>query len=242
MLRSITLFMPALVMAAKKVEAPPEPAFPGMLVDYLFGLASPVGNAAMGLATDIASLALAAPAFGVDVFVWSVGLIRQFPGTVKNVYNADDATLNKMTDFCVYASGVIFVTYASLTALNLALGVAVRVKNYFQDDMVLPDKVLGQALPSPLLEARNIIQKQVLDRIRSFSVNAWIIPLEGQSGAPSIASAVPVLSSVISACMILSCAPALHNLMKNGADKGAAEALAYTMGTALGIQYLAKKI
>ena len=54
--------MPVLVMAAKKVEAPPEPNMPGMLVDYFIGLASPVGNAAMGLATDIASLALAAPA------------------------------------------------------------------------------------------------------------------------------------------------------------------------------------
>ena len=45
----------------------------------------------------------------------------------------------------------------------------------------------------------------------------------------------------ISLCMMLSCAPAVLALMQNGPSKGDAEAVAYTMGTALGIQYLVNK-
>ena len=40
--------------------------------------------------------------------------------------------------------------------------------------------------------------------------------------------------------MILACAPAVHELMKGGANKAKAEALAWTLGTALGVQYLVK--
>lgn len=236
------LFLVSFVVqaAAKKaVEAPP-PSNP--VVDYVMGIVTPTSDAAIGLASDFVGLVLAAPNFGVDVFVYCVGLARQAPDVVKNVYNGDDATLDKMTSFCTWAAGLIFVVTASLTALNLALATAVGVKDYFKGYLVLPTEILGNKLPGPILDVRNVIQKQVLDRIRNFSVGKWIVPLEGQSGAPSLAGATPVLASAVSACMILSCAPALHSLMKNGADKAAAEALAYTVGTALGIQYVISKL
>ena len=115
------------------------------------------------------------------------------------------------------------------------------VKDYFSEYLVIPTNVLGQKLPDPLMTVRNVIQKEILDRVRSFQVNSWIVPLEGQNGAPSLSGALPVLATAVSTCMILSCAPSIHALMKSGADKAAAEAIAYTMGTALGIQYLTKK-
>ena len=38
--------------------------------------------------------------------------------------------------------------------------------------------------------------------------------------------------------MLLSCAPAIHALISGGADKAKAEALLYTLGLGLGIQYV----
>ena len=139
-------------------------------------------------------------------------------------------------------ASIIFALYAGLTALNLALVAGCSVKDYFSSYMVLPTTlpVIGK-LPQPLMDVRNLIQAEALDRIRRFSVPSWIIPLEGQSGKPSLAGALPVLASVTSTCVVLGCAPAIHSVIKNGADKAASEALVYTLGMAVGLSYLVKR-
>lgn len=226
-------------LTSQQVEdAPPK----NEIVDHVMGMVNDVLSASLAAGKDIVGLTMAAPRFGVDAFVYLVDVARGMPSRVVNVYNGDSAELDKMTDFCVYASSVIFTVYASVTALNLVLSLATRVIDYASacGIMTIPSKVLGQALPPPVMKVRNLVQREVLDRIRNFKVNAWIIPLEGQSGAPTLKGATSSLATAVSACMILSCAPAVHSLMKGGADKAAAEALAYTVGTALGLQYLVK--
>lgn len=227
------------VNAAKKAEAEPQG---NPLIDHAMGLASDLIASSVLAAKDASALLMAAPRFGVDAFVYLVDVGRSLPAKVVNVYNGDAAELDKMNDFCVYAASTIFCVYASVTALNLVLSLATKVIDYASSCglMTIPVKVLGQALPPPVLKVRNFLQGEIFDRIRNFKVNAWIIPLEGQSGAPTLKGATSALATAISACMILSCAPAVHGLMKGGADKAAAEALAYTMGTALGLQYLVK--
>ena len=227
------------VFALVQVEAPVEG---NALVEHAMGLANDLIGACLVAGKDIAGLLMAAPRFGVDAFIFVVDLARSVPGKVVNVYNGDEAELNKMNDFCVYAASTVFCVYASVTALNLVLVMATKVIHYAAHCglMTIPVKVLGQALPPPIMKVRNVLQREILDRIRTFSVSAWIIPLEGHNGAPSLKGATSAMATAISACMILSCAPAVHSLMKSGADKAAAEALAYTLGTALGLQYLVK--
>ena len=218
-------------------DAPPEG---NAIVDHVMGLVNDMMGATLAAAKDAGGLVLGAPRFGVDVYVYVVGLARSMPALFVNIYNGDGKTLDDLTAFCVYAAGVIFTVYASAIALNLALSTFASVKDYFAGYMIIPTMVMGQKLPGPIMTVRDLIQRECLDRIRAFKVKAWIVPLEGQSGAPSLKGATNSMATVISACMILSCAPAVHSLMKGGADKGAAEALAYTLGTALGVQYLVK--
>merc|ERR550514_1991773 len=162
------VFMLTLVSAAKKVveEAP---AAPNPVVDYVLSIVMPVVNASLGCGKDAARLAMDAPAFGVSVFVWFTGKLRDFPDLVKNVYNGDANTLDSLTGFCADAAGIIFTVYMSLAALNLLLALMVGVKDYFVSYMNLPTSlpVIGK-LPAPLLDVRNVIQKEVLDRIKDF--------------------------------------------------------------------------
>merc|ERR1719305_823639 len=174
----------------------------------------PIVGASMAMATDAASLLVAAPGFGVSIFCWGSDKLREMPDLVTNVYKGDAATLKDLTGFCSDTASIIFCVYASLTALNLLLGLMVGVKDYFVSYLTLPTSlpVVGK-LPGPVMDMRNLVQKQVLDRIKNAKVGAWIVPLEGQSGAPSLEGAVPVLASATAACMLLSCAPAIHGLI-----------------------------
>jgi len=210
------------------------------IVDYVMGLVNDLISAFMGTAKDGADLLMGVPRFYVDVTIYLLDMLRGLPDRVVNIYNGDAAEQKKMNDFCVYAAGVIFSVYASITALNLVLSTFAAVKDYFSKYLVIPVKVLGSPLPDPIMKVRNMIQKQCLDRIINFTVAAWIIPLEGHTGKPSIKAAASQMATVTSACMILSSVPAAHGLMSGGADKAAAEALAWTLGTALGVQYLVK--
>jgi len=237
-MRSLVLLCVASTALAAKKVAPEIPK--NELIDYLTSLGSDVITAAMGAAMDVLGLVIACPRFLVDMFVLFLEYARWTPTLGKSIVNGDAATLKMMTDFCVYASSIIFVVYAALTALNLSLQLAVGVKDYFASWMVLPTKPLGFTLPKALMDVRNWIQEHMINPIIRLKCGSWIVPLEGQSGAPSLKAATSVLASACSACMILACAPAVHDLMASGADKAKAEALAYTVGTALGMQYLVK--
>jgi len=217
----------------------------------------------------VAGLTLAPPRFSVDVYMWAVAHVRSAPTLAVKVYNGDDSTMNDFTSFAVYAAGVIFCVYVGVVALNLVLVLFTAVKDYFQGYLVLPTKIpiINQKLPELLMALRDDLQVEVFDRVRTFKCDKWIIPLEGQTGKPSLKGAVASLAMAMSACMMLSCAarasirlppppslhsprpvkplrrcaPAIHALVKSGADKAGAEAIAYTVGTALGLQYLAKQ-
>lgn len=106
---------------------------------------------------------------------------------------------------------------------------------------MIPTSVFGQKLPEPIAKVASIIQKEVLDKIRTFRVKGWIVPLDGQRSAPACCRSLTVsCSAAVTVCMILSTTPAVLALMRGGANKGAAEAIAWTLGTALGLQYLVK--
>lgn len=161
---------------------------------------------------DVLGLVIACPRFLVDMFVLFLEYARWTPTLGKSIVNGDAATLKMMTDFCVYASSIIFVVYAALTALNLSLQLAVGVKDYFASWMVLPTKPLGFTLPKALMDVRNWIQEHMINPIIRLKCGSWIVPLEGQSGAPSLKAATSVLASACSACMILACAPSAQTL------------------------------
>ena len=63
-----------------------------------------------------------------------------------------------------------------------------------------------------------------------------------KAGKPSLSAALSVLASATAVCVLLGCAPAIHALIQKGADKKAAEDLAYTLGMAVGLLYLVKKV
>jgi hypothetical protein len=142
----------------------------------------------------------------------------------------------------VTIGSICFVVYISVAAVNMGLQTLYSTKEYFSSYLTLPamKTVLGQDVPKPVTQVRDTIQKEMLDRIINWKF-AFVMPLSGEKGSPSVSSMVANSAAAISLCMMLSCAPAVLALMQNGPSKGDAEAVAYTMGTALGIQYLVNK-
>ena len=142
----------------------------------------------------------------------------------------------------VTVGSICFVVYISVAALNTGLQTLYSTKEYFSSYLTLPamKTVFGIEVPKPLTDVRDAVQKEVLDRIINWKF-AFVMPLSGEKGAPSVGTMVGNSAAAISLCMMLSCAPAVLALMQNGPSKGDAEAVAYTMGTALGIQYLISK-
>ena len=137
---------------------------------------------------------------------------------------------------------ICFVVYISVAAVNMGLQTLYSTKEYFSAYLTLPamKTVLGQAVPKPVTDLRDTIQKELLDRIINWKFS-FVMPLSGEKGSPSISAMVSNSAAAISLCMMLSCAPAVLALMQNGPSKGDAEAVANTMGTALGIHYLVGK-
>jgi len=194
-------------------------------------------DAALGAVQDVSGYVLGSPRTAADIIIWVIEFGRGIPGLAKAVFQGDTATQDKLCNFAVFAAASVFVVYASLAALNLFLLVACSVKNGVAKYLVLPNN-----LPAPLSTLRDLVQKQLLDRIIGWKVNSTFIRLDGQGKSPSLASVASSMSAAISACMLLSCAPAVLSLMRGGANKGEAEAIAWTVGTALGIQYLVNKV
>ena len=67
-----------------------------------------------------------------------------------------------------------------------------------------------------------------------------IIPLEGGHGS-TLGGTIATMASATAACLFLAATPDLLALARNGADKSAAEAIAWTLGTALGLKYVAAR-
>ena len=57
----------------------------------------------------------------------------------------------------------------------------------------------------------------------------------------SIGGTIATMASATAACLFLAATPDLLALARGGADKGSAEAIAWTLGTALGLKYVAAR-
>ena len=67
-----------------------------------------------------------------------------------------------------------------------------------------------------------------------------ILPFEGSHGS-TLSGTIATITAATSACLLLSTTPDVLALARGGADKAAAEALAWTVGTALGLKYVAAR-
>ena len=244
MRRALLVLALALAVAnGKKRGEPVAEQAKSFVSDLIDKAIMPAFDATYELLMDCVSYLLSLPVAVADVYVWAIKTARACPSLAMNVINGDAATLNSFSSFASSTASIIFCTYVALTALNLMISLFVDVKDYFADSLTLPTSLPGvKKLPGPVMDVRNFIQKQCLDRIKSFTIKGWIIPLEGQSGHPSLAQALPVLASATSVAVLLGCAPGIQTIVEKGADKNAAESLAYTLGMAMGLHYLAKRV
>lgn len=244
--------MLSVVSAAAKAAPPPPKSIVDEAIDYVTDAVMPVWDASLAGATDIVGLLMGLPKDVSNVFVYFVGIARNMPGfarsfvsDVAKVGDSFDSTgsLNALPAFAAKMASIVFSIYVGLLALNLALGVGVAVKDYFSGYLTLPTSlpVVGR-LPPPVMKVRNMLQTNILDRIKRLAVVGWIVPLEGQTGAPSLKQALPVLANVTSTCVLLGCAPNIANIIQNGANKNASEALVWTLGMAVGLNYLVKRL
>ena len=235
----------ALVAEVQAKKAPIVEEAKGMMsdaIDQIMSMASTIWETSFGLASDGTALVVSIPSMGVDLFAWSAAQVQALPDMTKNIVQGDSKTLDSMASFAANMASIVFCVYASLTALNLALGVGIACKDYIGSYLELPKSIPGlKKLPAPVVQVRNALQS-ILDRIKGLGLNGWIVPLEGQSGKPSLSAALSVLASATSVCVFLGCAPAIHAIIQKGADKKAAEDLGYTLGMAVGILYLSKKV
>jgi len=235
----LLLALSSVVNAAK---AAPEPEG-NAIVDYVLGLFNDIVGAAMAAGQDVAGIVMGAPRFAVNVLVWAVDFVRDLPELAENVFKGDAATLDDLASFASTTAGIVFVTYASLAALNLLVQLADSVRKaaspYLQINKIQP---FGQKIPKPVANVLDEIQKRAINPVLDFNLKNWICPLGKQTGTPNLSNTAQSVSAALSTCVILSCAPSVLALIRGGANKGAAEALAYTLGTALGLQYLVKTV
>ena len=79
----------------------------------------------------------------------------------------------------------------------------------------------------------------VVDPIKHYQ-HRTIIPLEGGHGS-TLGGTIATMASATAACLFLAATPDLLALARGGADKASAEAIAWTLGTALGLKYVAAR-
>ena len=241
MLRATTLSL--FLSAAAAARAAPAPEG-NAIVDYVMGLVNDVISAGLAAGTDAADLVMGTPRFAVDVLMFLVNFVRWLPGLAVSIFNGDAATLDDLAAFASSAACTVFATYAALAAFNLFISTSVQVKDYFKGYMKIPTAVGGKKLPPPVVSIVQILQNQidtyVVNVEKTFKIDKWFVPLGGQSGKATASAVASSMAAATSACMLLSVAPSVLALMRGGANKAAAEAIAYTVGTALGIQYLNK--
>ncbi len=239
-MRAVLVLLAAPLALAGKSAPEPEPS----IADVVMGLVMDVVNSSVDAGKDALGYVIAAPRFLVDCYTWSLGVVRSLPGLATSMYSGDKATLDSCVDFAVSTATIVFAAYMGLAALNLLVGAVVQVKDYFQDYMTisLPKKT-PQPIASAVTKVTDVIQKELLNRVKNFKQPNWIVPLDSsQAGKPTIAKMTGTCTAAATLCMVLSCAPSVLSLMRGGANKGDAEAIAWTLGTALGVQYLVKLV
>jgi len=198
---------------------------------------SPLGkdifDATVGLMVDLVEYTTASPRFISGLVTTAIGVVRDLPGLAKNVFEGDAATQDKMVGFAVSCASTVFALYIGLAAFNLALHMACQTKNHFKKFLDLP---FSGFLP------RDLVQEHCLDRIKGWQVKNFFMPFDPLDGKSKVSLALigETTATAITTCMLLSCAPAVLGMVRGGADAKAAQALAWTFGTAVGLQYLMK--
>merc|ERR1719506_2947232 len=179
--------------------------------------------------TEVSGWVLAVPQSLADAAVWWIDLNLGMPALIRDVLTGDSATLDKLVDLSVNISGIVFVVYVALCAINLFLSTAESIRDYHKGFLTLPkaDSVLGVKIPKEIADMLNAVRGPV---------KKWkhktIVPLEGGDGS-SLGGTIATVTSA-TAALLLPAAPAVLDLARGGANKGSAEALAWTLGTALG--------
>ncbi len=241
------LLVPALALAAK-TEGPGVDLM-ALLSQLAIHPLMDAYEATVGLGSDFVKYTMATPQAVADFYVYMVGLLRATPDFAKNIYEGDAASMDKVATFCVGTAASIFVVYAGIAALNLLLAVVCASKDYVAPYMHLPTGSVTTPIinvsipiPGPIGDLIGLVQTHLLDKIIDWEVKAWVLPLEGHHGTPTLKGTASSVAAAISATMILACTPAVLSLIKGGANRGDAEAIAYTLGTALGLQWAVKKV
>lgn len=213
----------------------------GNPLDMIVNPVMDVAGAVQGAAGDVFGYLIGAPQTGADFVCWSIALVRSLPSLFTNVWNGDGATQDGLASFCVSCATMCFIVYATVAALNFLLATTCSVKNYFNSYLKIASwNLLGLKLPKPAVDALAPVQKHLLDPIINWKVS-YIMPLSGEKGSPTVGSMASTTAAAISLSMLLGSVPTVLALMRGGANKADAEALAWTVGTALGVQYLVAK-
>ena len=103
-------------------------------------------------------------------------------------------------------------------------------------------QIVGQYLTAadgPWATVTAPIQKYILDPVKNWK-HRTILPFEGSHGS-TLSGTIATITAATSACLLLSTTPDVLALARGGANKAAAEALAWTVGTALGLKYVAAR-
>ena len=253
MISLTTLLASATVAAAaKKVEDAPAPGIVdtilGFVPSWLGGPVAQVFDKGVETLGVVLGWATATPQVVADVVTWGADTAMSLPATARDVVTGDADTLDKLADLAVTIGSIVFVVYVVLTAINLFLSTLESVRDYLAKVGLLtlprvPAKVFGVEIPEGVLTVVNtpigLAQKYLVDPIKHYQ-HRTIIPLEGGHGS-TLGGTIATMASATAACLFLAATPDLLALARGGADKSAAEAIAWTLGTALGLKYVAAR-
>ena len=179
-----------------------------------------------------------------QVITWGADTAMSLPAMARDVVTGDAATLDKLAELAVTIGSIVFVVYVVLTAINLFLATLEAVRDYFAKCGLLtlprvPAKVFGVEVPEAVNLPIDLAQKYLVDPVKHYQ-HRTIIPLEGGHGS-TLGGTIATMASATAACLFLAATPDLLALARGGADKQAAEAIAWTLGTALGLKYVAAR-
>ena len=176
-----------------------------------------------------------------------VSVIDPNEGTIRKAMSGDAATLDELASLASTIGSIVFVVYVCMTAVNLFLATAESVRDYFKNYLTIPKlskavPIVGQYLTAadgPWATVTAPIQKYILDPVKNWK-HRTILPFEGSHGS-TLSGTIATITAATSACLLLSTTPDVLALARGGANKAAAEALAWTVGTALGLKYVAAR-
>ena len=246
----LTLLILSLSLVAAQWGAPAKSAggvdFGNLLDSMVINPATDVWGASVALAQDFMGYVVATPQGVADFFVYLIGLVRALPTFSRNLFDGQQCAIDSATSFAAGTAASVFALYAGVAALNLLLATTCAAKDHFKQYMHIPNSItvpfvnLKFDIPAPIVKLFDLVDEHLLAHVRDFSHESFLIPLQGLD-TNNLASCASGIAAAASACMLLACAPGVVHLIQNGANKGEAEALLYTAGAALAIQWGVKK-